>query len=133
MVVLLNSKGLKFLSEPRLDSAQQDVDAVKDVDQVWLDYWSVCYHICTVCTFDVYSFFSSSKWIRELCREVIENCHRAAKLGSDLQESWLIYRTMVFLFNATSHMAKTQQADLAPLFAPLIMAYKSAGGFKENK
>ncbi|XP_065829852.1 cilia- and flagella-associated protein 46-like isoform X2 [Oscarella lobularis] len=112
LVVLLNSKGLKFLSEPRLDSTQQDVDAVKDVDQVWLDY---------------------CKWIGELCKEVIENCHRAAKLGSDLQEPWLIYRTMVFLFNATSHMAKTRQADLAPLFAPLIMAYKSAGGFKENK
>ena len=82
------------------------------IEVVMIRAWLFCYHICTVCTFDVHSFFSSSKWIGELCKEVIENCQcRAAKLGSDLQEPWLIYRTMVFLFNATSHMAKTRPSS----------------------
>ena len=71
---------------------------------------------------------SVSNWISSLSNEVIYSFQRAAEIGVELKESWLVCNSAVYLWNYATHMlSQGRHKEVIPIFSPVLEAVKLTG------
>ena len=77
----------------------------------------------------VIQFFPfSSEWISSLSNEVIHSFHRAAEIGVELKEPWLVCNAAVYLWNYTTHLlSQGRHKEVISIYSPVLDAVKSTG------
>lgn len=72
--------------------------------------------------------FFSSDWIASLSNEVIHSFHRAAEIGVELKEPWLVCNAAVYLWNYTTHLlSQGRYKEVIPIYSPVLDAVKVTG------
>ncbi|XP_069045075.1 cilia- and flagella-associated protein 46 isoform X2 [Lepisosteus oculatus] len=67
-------------------------------------------------------------WIQYLSLYATENFLRAAEMGAELNESWIVYNAAVYIWNYNSHLIKVgRQKELVDTFQKLIDLLKQTG------
>ncbi|XP_074608699.1 cilia- and flagella-associated protein 46-like [Acropora palmata] len=67
-------------------------------------------------------------WIASLSNEVIHSFHRAAEIGVELKEPWLVYNAAVYLWNYTTHLlSQGRYKEVIPIYSPVLDAVKVTG------
>ncbi|EDO49124.1 predicted protein, partial [Nematostella vectensis] len=67
-------------------------------------------------------------WISSLSQEAISSFQRAAEIGVELNEPWLICNSAVYLWNYTNHMlTQGRYRDIVQIYTPVLDAMKATG------
>ena len=78
--------------------------------------------------FHIFFPHSVSNWISSLSNEVIYSFQRAAEIGVELKESWLVCNSAVYLWNYATHMlSQGRHKEVIPIFSPVLEAVKLTG------
>ena len=73
-------------------------------------------------------FLFASDWISSLSNEVIHSFQRAAEIGVELKEPWLVCNAAVYLWNYTTHMlSQGRHKEIIPIYSPVLEAMKVTG------
>lgn len=77
---------------------------------------------------DMPEWVSYCNWISSLSNEVIYSFQRAAEIGVELKESWLVCNSAVYLWNYATHMlSQGRHKEVIPIFSPVLEAVKLTG------
>uniref|UniRef100_A0ABM5G1E7 Cilia- and flagella-associated protein 46 isoform X2 n=1 Tax=Pogona vitticeps TaxID=103695 RepID=A0ABM5G1E7_9SAUR len=69
-----------------------------------------------------------STWIDQLSKYAMENFLRAAKIGEDLNEAWIVHNTVVYVLNHNKHLiASKRQRELVEPLQTLFSAIRNTG------
>ena len=72
--------------------------------------------------------FSISEWISSLSNDVIHSFQRAAEIGVELKEPWLVCNAAVYLWNYTTHLlSQGRNKEVIPTYSPVLEAMKVTG------
>ena len=72
--------------------------------------------------------FSISEWISSLSNDVIHSFQRAAEIGVELKEPWLVCNAAVYLWNYTNHLlSQGRNKEVIPTYSPVLEAMKVTG------
>ena len=73
-------------------------------------------------------YFSFSKWISSLSDDAIRGFQRAAAIGVELNEPWLVCNAAVYVWNYTTHMlCEGRYKEIIPIYNPIFEAMKTTG------
>ncbi|XP_034994598.2 cilia- and flagella-associated protein 46 isoform X1 [Zootoca vivipara] len=71
-----------------------------------------------------------SSWIDRLSQYAMENFLRAAKIGEQLNEAWIVHNTVVYVLNHNKHLiAAKRQRELVESLHTLFSAVRNIGHF----
>lgn len=77
---------------------------------------------------EIPEWVSYCEWISSLSNEVIHSFHRAAEIGVELKEPWLVCNAAVYLWNYTTHLlSQGRHKEVIPIYSPVLEAVKSTG------
>jgi ABC-type bacteriocin/lantibiotic exporter with double-glycine peptidase domain len=69
-----------------------------------------------------------SEWVKSLSQNAISEFQRASGLGNELQETWLVYNSAVYLLNYTTHLAaQKRHRELIPILTCVLKNLRSVG------
>ena len=87
-----------------------------------------CLFVILKFMFHIFFSHSVSNWISSLSNEVIYSFQRAAEIGVELKESWLVCNSAVYLWNYATHMlSQGRHKEVIPIFSPVLEAVKLTG------
>ncbi|XP_009978798.1 PREDICTED: tetratricopeptide repeat protein 40-like, partial [Tauraco erythrolophus] len=67
-------------------------------------------------------------WIDYLSRYAMENFQRAAKIGEELNEAWIVHNAVVYVLNYNSHLISSgRQREITEYLQTLLGAVKTVG------
>ncbi|XP_048585353.1 cilia- and flagella-associated protein 46 isoform X2 [Nematostella vectensis] len=67
-------------------------------------------------------------WISSLSQEAVSSFQRAAEIGVELNEPWLICNSAVYLWNYTNHMlTQGRYREIVQIYTPVLDAMKATG------
>ncbi|KAH0623635.1 hypothetical protein JD844_006596 [Phrynosoma platyrhinos] len=67
-------------------------------------------------------------WINNLSKYAMENFLRAAKIGEDLNEAWIVHNTVVYVLNHNKHLiASKRQREIVEPLQTLFSAIRNTG------
>nr|XP_016847701.1 PREDICTED: cilia- and flagella-associated protein 46 [Anolis carolinensis] len=69
-----------------------------------------------------------SSWISNLSKYAMENFLRAARIGEELNEAWIVHNTVVYILNHNKHLiAAKRQREIVESLQTLFSAVKNTG------
>ncbi|XP_062832185.1 cilia- and flagella-associated protein 46 isoform X4 [Anolis carolinensis] len=69
-----------------------------------------------------------SSWISNLSKYAMENFLRAARIGEELNEAWIVHNTVVYVLNHNKHLiAAKRQREIVESLQTLFSAVKNTG------
>uniref|UniRef100_A0A8C3ELL1 Uncharacterized protein n=1 Tax=Corvus moneduloides TaxID=1196302 RepID=A0A8C3ELL1_CORMO len=69
-----------------------------------------------------------SLWIDDLSRYAMENFQRAAEIGEELNEAWIVHNAVVYILNYNRHLISSgRQRDIIEYLQTLLGAIKTVG------
>ncbi|KAL9983920.1 hypothetical protein ACROYT_G006166 [Oculina patagonica] len=77
---------------------------------------------------DMPEWVSYCDWISSLSNEVIYSFQRAAEVGVELKEPWLVCNAAVYLWNYTTHLlSQGRHKEVIPIYSTVLEAMKLTG------
>ncbi|XP_061491602.1 cilia- and flagella-associated protein 46 isoform X1 [Rhineura floridana] len=74
-----------------------------------------------------------SSWIDHLSQYAMENFLRAARIGEELNEAWIVHNTVVYVLNHNKHLiASKRQREIVESLQTLFSAVRSTGHFGDT-
>lgn len=81
-----------------------------------------------ICCSMSHSLLLFSDWITSLSQTAISDFQRASTLGNDLQETWLVCNSAVYLLNYTTHLvAQKRHRELVPILTSVLKNMRNVG------
>ena len=69
-----------------------------------------------------------SEWIKSLSDDAVKGFQRAAQIGVELNEAWIVVNAAVYLWNYTNHMLTQQRfREVVPIYTPVLETLKETG------
>ena len=69
-----------------------------------------------------------SEWIKSLSDDAVRGFQRAAQIGVELNEPWLVVNAAVYLWNYTNHMLTQERfREVVSIYTPILEALKDTG------
>ncbi|CAH3151990.1 unnamed protein product [Porites lobata] len=77
---------------------------------------------------EIPEWVSYCEWISSLSNDVIHSFQRAAEIGVELKEPWLVCNAAVYLWNYTTHLlSQGRNKEVIPTYSPVLEAMKVTG------